>query len=82
MSHPHHCITAQELLLSGLPQIDLADWRANTEYGSEYSAEHPTIKVCGYAYCMYSHCEDILQCVCVYIRVCVLCIHTGVRVCV
>ena len=33
----------QELMLSGIPEIDLADWRANTEY-LEYSEEDDVIK--------------------------------------
>ena len=33
----------QELMLSGIPEIDLSDWRANTEY-LEYSEEDDVIK--------------------------------------
>ncbi len=31
-------------MLSGLPEIDLLDWRANTEY-SGYRASEPVVKV-------------------------------------
>ncbi|XP_019853445.1 PREDICTED: E3 ubiquitin-protein ligase HACE1-like [Amphimedon queenslandica] len=45
---PHHLISLfdeyeLELLLSGLPDIDVKDWIKNTDYNG-YSEEHPVIK--------------------------------------
>ncbi|XP_062848255.1 E3 ubiquitin-protein ligase HACE1 isoform X2 [Trichomycterus rosablanca] len=33
-----------ELLLSGMPEIDVSDWKKNTEYTSGYDLEEPVIK--------------------------------------
>lgn len=38
----------QELLLSGMPEIDVMDWKRNTEYTSGYDLEEPVIQVCSY----------------------------------
>ena len=35
----------QELLLSGLPEIDVEDWQRNTEYSSGYEEDTQVIKV-------------------------------------
>ena len=35
----------QELLLSGLPEIDVEDWQRNTEYSSGYQEDTQVIKV-------------------------------------
>jgi hypothetical protein len=35
----------QELLISGLPDIDVEDWQENSEYSSGYSVDTPVIKV-------------------------------------
>ena len=35
----------QELLLSGLPEIDVEDWQKNTEYSSGYQEDTQVIKV-------------------------------------
>lgn len=35
----------QELLLSGMPEIDVQDWCRNTEYTSGYDAQEPVIQV-------------------------------------
>ena len=37
----------QELLLSGLPEIDVEDWQKNTEYSSGYQEDTQVIKVGG-----------------------------------
>lgn len=39
----HVCV--QELLLSGMPEIDVMDWKRNTEYTSGYDLEEPVIQV-------------------------------------
>lgn len=39
------CRGAQELLLSGMPEIDVMDWKRNTEYTSGYDTEEPVIQV-------------------------------------
>lgn len=36
---------SQELLLSGMPEIDVQDWCKNTEYTSGYDPEEPVIQV-------------------------------------
>lgn len=35
----------KELLLSGMPEIDVNDWIKNTEYTSGYEREDPVIQV-------------------------------------
>lgn len=35
----------QELLLSGMPEIDVQDWCRNTEYTSGYDTQEPVIQV-------------------------------------
>lgn len=35
----------QELLLSGMPEIDVQDWCRNTEYTSGYDPQEPVIQV-------------------------------------
>ena len=35
----------QELLISGLPDIDVEDWENNTEYSGAYSTDSPVICV-------------------------------------
>ena len=40
--------TMQELLMSGLPDIDVDDWEKNTEYSSGYDEHSDVIKVCDY----------------------------------
>lgn len=35
----------KELLLSGMPEIDVSDWIKNTEYTSGYEREDPVIQV-------------------------------------
>ena len=37
----------QELLISGLPDIDVEDWQSNTEYSSGYDEDTPVIRVRG-----------------------------------
>uniref|UniRef100_A0AC11AUI1 HECT domain and ankyrin repeat containing E3 ubiquitin protein ligase 1 n=1 Tax=Ovis aries TaxID=9940 RepID=A0AC11AUI1_SHEEP len=44
MSRFMHIIKAQELLLSGMPEIDVSDWIKNTEYTSGYEREDPVIQ--------------------------------------
>lgn len=39
------CMCAQELLLSGMPEIDVQDWCRNTEYTSGYDRQEPVIQV-------------------------------------
>ncbi|MED6291194.1 E3 ubiquitin-protein ligase [Characodon lateralis] len=38
------CVCLQELLLSGMPEIDVEDWCTNTEYTSGYDPEDPVIQ--------------------------------------
>ncbi len=38
-------VCAQELLLSGMPEIDVQDWCRNTEYTSGYDPQEPVIQV-------------------------------------
>ncbi len=38
-------VAMQELLISGLPDIDVDDWEMNTEYSSGYDEDSPVIKV-------------------------------------
>jgi E3 ubiquitin-protein ligase NEDD4 len=33
-----------EMLLYGVPYIDVKDWRANTDYKGNYHAEHEVIR--------------------------------------
>ena len=33
-----------ELMLNGLPQINLEDWQTNTEYKGKYTKDHPVIQ--------------------------------------
>ncbi|EJK61422.1 hypothetical protein THAOC_18095, partial [Thalassiosira oceanica] len=35
-----------ELLMCGLPEIDIDDWKENTEYSGDYDREGPNHKVC------------------------------------
>jgi len=35
----------QELLLSGVPDIDVEDWKKNTSYQAGFTADDETIKV-------------------------------------
>ncbi len=42
---PNTIALLQELLISGLPDIDVDDWQKNTEYSSGYDEESPVIKV-------------------------------------
>lgn len=39
------CLCEQELLLSGMPEIDVMDWKKNTEYTSGYDLQEPVIQV-------------------------------------
>lgn len=34
------CLCEQELLLSGMPEIDVMDWKKNTEYTSGYDLQY------------------------------------------
>lgn len=43
LSTEHICL--QELLLSGMPEIDVEDWFRNTEYTSGYSVLEPVVQV-------------------------------------
>lgn len=45
--HAHDVIAIffQELLMSGLPDIDVEDWETNSEYGSGYDENSDIIKV-------------------------------------
>lgn len=43
VSGVHVCL--QELLLSGMPEIDVEDWFRNTEYTSGYSDQEPVVQV-------------------------------------
>lgn len=38
-------VLPQELLLSGMPEIDVQDWCQNTEYTSGYDPQEPVIQV-------------------------------------
>lgn len=38
-------VQIQELLLSGMPEIDVQDWCRNTEYTSGYDTQEPVIQV-------------------------------------
>lgn len=38
-------VSLKELLLSGMPEIDVNDWIKNTEYTSGYEREDPVIQV-------------------------------------
>ena len=37
-------VTLQELLMSGLPEIDVEDWKSNTEY-TGYNEDNCVVKV-------------------------------------
>lgn len=41
--HPLFTESQLELLLAGLPDLDVEDWRAHTQYHGGYSAGHPVI---------------------------------------
>lgn len=38
-------VSLKELLLSGMPEIDVNDWMKNTEYTSGYERDDPVIQV-------------------------------------
>ena len=38
-------LSHQELLMSGLPDIDVEDWEKNTEYSSGYDEQSDIVKV-------------------------------------
>ena len=40
----------QELLMSGLPEVDMNDWEKNTTYANGYDVESPVIVVSKYEY--------------------------------
>ena len=39
------CLCVQELLLSGMPEIDVQDWCRNTEYAGGYDPREADIQV-------------------------------------
>ena len=38
-------VAVQELLISGLPDIDVCDWKKNTDYTGSYLIDSPVICV-------------------------------------
>ncbi len=52
------CLCEQELLLSGMPEIDVMDWKKNTEYTSGYDLQEPVIQV----YHQHQHTQNKLYC--------------------
>ncbi len=52
------CLCEQELLLSGMPEIDVMDWKKNTEYTSGYDLQEPVIQVSH----QHQHIQNKLYC--------------------
>jgi len=51
----------QELLISGLPNIDVDDWEKNTEYSTSFEDDAPVIKVKVNVFNLVINCIEFLH---------------------